>query len=918
MDSIMKKVFKSLILFAAAAIAFSACQKEINQVETLREGDYIYSFSINNADNDAIAGTRASLANDGTSLYLKWENNDSFGAFATNGSSNSNNRPSTVSVSGDTYTLKVASTVALESGSTVYTYFPYNSGAGSDKTSATIKIDPVQTQKSTGFDASVMPMVGEPYTTTTALVKDEETAVGEIRFSNLGAIIEFNIFATSTIDEQIKSVEFNSTSGNLAGNYTLDLTAVDFSNSTTLELQGDGSAASVKTDLQTPAAIPVSTTTAKEGTKVYMSIAPGDYAGTIVVTTTGHTYTFTVSSAKTFNRSKVKRLNANLSAAAQGDLPVEESWEVVTSKDDFTAGTYVIVSSDKAKYLVNDATDKNPASAAAHWDEGGNLTSVTDDAKWVATVSGSGLQFASYANTDNLLWMSTSTAQGVAVGSSSSISGAAKVWSLVANATLGGDSGYIATTGGDRYLSLYTNGQWRNYKITASGTGAGYLNGDSNIKAAIFYKQVDNTPRFSVAASFDVAAAEGTYAIPVSRMNFTGAINVVVPESCDWIVAEDVAENGTSFEILVAANTGDSRSATLTLSGAGVESQTLIITQAGNEAGSEANPYTVSGALNAISALDNNTKPTEEVYIQGTISTVASYYGTYKSITYYISEDGSTTNQLEVYSGKGLDGADFSDITDLAVGDEVIIKGYLYKFYSESNQTTTPEIYQTSQIVSINKVTRYTVTLSTVSNGTISASALSVAAGGPVKLTATANSGYSFDGWTVTTEGGETVEVTENQFIMPASNVTVSATFAQSNAKTVTYTQSYSSSGHTVATTGTAPTGSSCSWTTTYTNSNQLTAGKSMTYTITGFDGKKITGLSLHLKTNASKGEGTVSMKHGNTEFGTYSVPVIGSTYEMKDANVTATTIGEGETVTVVISASVNSVYCDYITLTYE
>lgn len=91
-----------------------------------------------------------------------------------------------------------------------------------------------------------------------------------------------------------------------------------------------------------------------------------------------------------------------------------------------------------------------------------------------------------------------------------------------------------------------------------------------------------------------------------------------------------------------------------------------------------------------------------------------------------------------------------------------------------------------------------------------------------------------------------------------------------------------------------------------------------MTYTISGFDGKKITGLSLHMKTNASKGEGSVSMKHGDTEFGSYTVPVIGSTYELKEATVTETTIGTGEIVTITISATVNSVYCDYITITYE
>ena len=524
---VMKKIFSILTVFAVAAISFNSCQKEKSITDTLHEGDYIYSFVIN--PEESSDETKATLGSDESSLFLKWENGDSFGAFATNGSKNSNNRPSTVSVSGDTYTLKVASSVELESGSVVYAYFPYNSGAGSEKTSVTIKIDPVQTQKSTGFDASVMPMVGEPYTTTTSLAKDEETAVGEIHFANLGAIIEFNIFATSAINEQIKSVEFNSTSGNLAGNYTLDLTAVDFSNATTLELQGNGSAASVKTALDTPVAIPVSTTTAKEGTKVYMSVAPGDYTGTVVVTTTGHTYTFNVSSAKTFNRSKVKRLNANLSTATQGDLPVEETWEVITDASDFTEGTYVIVSSDKASYLVNEAKDKNPASAVAHWDASGNLTSVTDDAKWIAVASGAGLKFASYANSSNYLWQSTSTAQGVSVAASASIANQANVWTLVANATLGGESGYIATTGNNRYLSLYTNGTWRGYTITASGDGAGYLNGNSDNKAAIFYKLIDSrialeTPVLTVSGtevSWSAITNAGSYLVTIGSDEYT-------------------------------------------------------------------------------------------------------------------------------------------------------------------------------------------------------------------------------------------------------------------------------------------------------------------------------------------------------------------------------------------------------------
>lgn len=563
----MKKVFKSFVFLAVTAMALYSCQKvidqvenpekEIDQVDNSTVGDYIYNFAISNVDNTEGTDSKATLGSDGSNVYLKWEDNDSFGAYSTDGANNSNNRPSTVSVSGDTFTLKVASTVELASGSSVYTYFPYNSGAGTSKTSVTIKIDPVQTQKATGFDASVMPMAGEPYTTTTTLEKDAETPVGEIHFANLGAIIEFNIYATSAIEEQIKSVQLNSTSGNPAGNFTLNLTTVDFSDDSTLELQGSGSAASVKTNLETPVAIPVSTTVAKEGTKVYMSVDPGDYAGSVVVTTTGHTYTFNVNSAKTFNRSKVKRLNANLSTAEVGDLPVEESWEVVTSASDFTEGTYVIVSSDKASYLVNATKDTNPSSAAAHWDAGGNLTSVTDDAKWIATTSGTGLQFASYAKNTDILWMSTTKAQGVTVGFSSSVENAASVWSLSANASLGGESGFLATTGGSRYLALYTNGTWRGYTINST---SGYLNNDSDIKAAIFYKLVDNSPKVSGTAIAFSSPVAGTLESTLTATNLTNASFSVVSKP-DFVSSATVSGNTltvtTANNYTLSANEGN-------------------------------------------------------------------------------------------------------------------------------------------------------------------------------------------------------------------------------------------------------------------------------------------------------------------------------------------------------------------------
>ncbi len=86
--------------------------------------------------------------------------------------------------------------------------------------------------------------------------------------------------------------------------------------------------------------------------------------------------------------------------------------------------------------------------------------------------------------------------------------------------------------------------------------------------------------------------------------------------------------------------------------------------------------YIVADAFDIIDKLGE----TEGIYITGTISQVDSYNDQYKSITYWISADGTTTKQLQVYSGKGLESADFSDKTDLSVGDQVIVCGNLKKY----------------------------------------------------------------------------------------------------------------------------------------------------------------------------------------------------------------------------------------------
>ena len=72
---------------------------------------------------------------------------------------------------------------------------------------------------------------------------------------------------------------------------------------------------------------------------------------------------------------------------------------------------------------------------------------------------------------------------------------------------------------------------------------------------------------------------------------------------------------------------------------------------------------------------------------------------------------------------------------------------------------------------------QHTVTCNTTQNGTISASPTSAYMGDVITLTAIPDSGYCLGSWTVTDASNNIIIVTNNQFIMPDSNVTVSATF---------------------------------------------------------------------------------------------------------------------------------------------
>lgn len=149
-------------------------------------------------------------------------------------------------------------------------------------------------------------------------------------------------------------------------------------------------------------------------------------------------------------------------------------------------------------------------------------------------------------------------------------------------------------------------------------------------------------------------------------------------------------------------------------------------------------------------------------------------------------------------------------------------------------------------------------------------------------------------------------------------------------AETVTYTITSSSA---VSTSGTAPTGSSATFKNTYTTKDQMIGGETMTLTLSGYAGKSISGITLSMKSNKTAGSGYLSVTAGETQLATIGSSSNGIAFEdgLWNGKYTNTytdvkpsmsnssyIIQNGENVVIVIGATINSLYCESFTLTYE
>jgi len=189
-----------------------------------------------------------------------------------------------------------------------------------------------------------------------------------------------------------------------------------------------------------------------------------------------------------------------------------------------------------------------------------------------------------------------------------------------------------------------------------------------------------------------ITPATGTYTEPQT-------VTITAQDGCEIWVSKQI---GASFEKYTAPFTVN-EDATITayaVDATGAQSTTVTVAytfvSVGDLTGdgTAQNPYTVAD-VQALFA--TGTYPSDKVYVKGKISEIKSLdVSQFTRAQYYISDDGTTTNQFYIYNGLYLGGENFTANDQISVGDEVVVYGQLTIF------GTTQEMAANNYIFSLN------------------------------------------------------------------------------------------------------------------------------------------------------------------------------------------------------------------------
>ena len=439
-------------------------------------------------------------------------------------------------------------------------------------------------------------------------------------------------------------------------------------------------------------------------------------------------------SGQHYDKDDTFTINANTTLYAQWEeQPSPYAWVFTPIESLLSSDEFAIVGNNGNNYAMsnNNGTTSAPSAVAVTVNNGRLSGAVADTIKW--NISGNkndGYTF--YPNGSEETWLySTDTNNGMRVGTNAN-----KTFVI-------SEEGYLKHVGTSRYVGVYNSADWRAYGSAggniANQTFGSYRKVQNRTLSDIVlsgeyqttFTQGDTfsheglvvTAQFEGGSSEDVSAraiftgynfensgqqtvtvsytegsvvATKTYNITVNSATLYSVTGTITNGS---ISSSESVREGNALNITISAIAKYDRPAslTVTMGGNALSLNEGYTYDSSNGAFSIASvtgdvaitgvcekthglwaeaPYSIAEAKYAI----DNSGTVSNVYVKGVISQVDSFDDGYKSITYWISEDGSTENQFEVYSGKGFNGASFTGKDDVRVGAIVVIKGTIKKY----------------------------------------------------------------------------------------------------------------------------------------------------------------------------------------------------------------------------------------------
>lgn len=210
----MKKIFKNLALVAAAAMGFTACQKEIQGEIPVNDNTVQVTFVAGSAD------TKTSVDTSGEQPVFAWGENEKFAVLEQTDALAAATSVTYAKVDGKAnITAEFAANPGKESYDyvTIYPAGDYVNATALDK--ATLSLPAVQTMAKGSYDPAADLMVSEVVS-----VNAQPAEAQMVRFTRLAAVVKMSLKGLGLeAGDQVEQVIFTAEGKSLAGTVTADL-----------------------------------------------------------------------------------------------------------------------------------------------------------------------------------------------------------------------------------------------------------------------------------------------------------------------------------------------------------------------------------------------------------------------------------------------------------------------------------------------------------------------------------------------------------------------------------------------------------------------------------------------------------------------------------------------------------------------